>query len=155
MTQEAVPLEEYLEDVHAAIKERATYVALIVKELDARGLDTDDIIRSAFALSPRPEDQQGSAREYVEAVNTRMMVRAFDKTFEQMTDKQAVVVGHLCAVVDAYREMGLSAEESLRLCGLFEKRDKQRLAAAGLTKEAPEGICRGGSVCRFVFTKVQ
>jgi hypothetical protein len=153
MTEVMVSMQEYLEDCHVAIKERATYVALLVMELDARGLDTEDIVRSAFALAPRPEDEHKSARDWVESVNTRMAIRAFDKTFEQMTEEQAVVINHQCAVVEAYEEMGLPDDQILRLCSFFEKRDRQRLAAAGITKEVGEAICRGGSICRTVFTK--
>lgn len=153
MSQEMVPIAEYLEDCRAAIKDRAQYVALIVRELDARGLDADDIISAAFEVPSEPGDEKKGADEWAISVATRLGYQAFETTREQMTSERAVIINHYCPLIEVWTEMGLGQDQMVRLCGLFEKRDVKRRTMAGIDKGVRQIIARGDAICETIYTK--
>lgn len=158
-TEEQVPMEEYLRDVQGAIKDRGRYLAMVVKELDARGLDADDIIgttlyRYGYELGGRV----GKIEGVDELVRLQLSSRAGGLPFKverpEMTVERVVIINNCCPLVEVWREMGLSDQEVVRMCDLFEKREEGRVAAVGLKVEAPQTFAKGDHVCRLVFTKV-
>jgi hypothetical protein len=155
---EMVPMEEYLQHVWAAIKDRGRYLALIVKELDDRGLDTDDIIGTAlYRYGSELGKKAGKIEGVDELIRLQLSSRAGGWPFKverpEVTPERAVIINNYCPLVAVWQEMGLSKQEVIRMCELFEKREEGRVAAVGLKVEAPETFAKGDPICRLVFTK--
>jgi hypothetical protein len=158
MTDEMIAVEDYLQDCWAALKDRARYMALVVQELDARGLDTDDIISTAIRRygveMGKKAGRIDGADEFIRSqMSSRLGRRAFKTERGEMTPKRAVLMTHHCPLVETWKDMGLSDAEVSRMCDLFENRDEGRVEAVGIGLEVPQTIARGDPICKFVFTK--
>ena len=158
MTEEMIPMEEYLQDVWVAIKDRGRYLAMVVQELDARGLDTDDIIgstlyRYGFGLGKKAGEINGADELIKAQLSSRAGGLPFKVERGEMTPQRAVIINNCCPLVEVWQEMGLSDREVVRMCDLFEMRELGRVAAVGLKLEAPQTFAKGDPICKLVFTK--
>jgi len=57
-----------------------------------------------------------------------------------------------CALVEAWKEMGLSKEEVAKFCDIAMEGDRGRAAAHGVKMELNETIGKGDDFCRLVIT---
>lgn len=158
MAGEMVPMEEYVADTRAAIMDRARYMALLVDEMDRRGLDTDDIVSKALYARGLEMGKQAAgikgADEFIKSqMSSRLGRRAFETERGEMTTERAVLLTHRCPLVDVWREMGLSDPQVVRMCNLLENRDEGRVVEPGLDLKVDKRIARGDPVCEYVFTK--
>jgi hypothetical protein len=158
MSENMVPMEDYLADCWAALKDRARYMALVVQELDARGLETDDIISTAILKYGREVGEKAGqidgADEFIKSQMSSRLGRLTFKTERgEMTNERAVLKTNHCPLVEVWKEMGLSDDQVVRMCDLFENRDEGRVEAAGIKLDVPKTIARGDPICKFIFTK--
>jgi hypothetical protein len=156
--EEFVSREDYIRDTRAALRDRGKYVAMIVKELDARGLPTDEIITSAIhkigiqmgkKVGPIPQADEFIRRQ----MSSSLGQKAFTTERVQMTPEKAILRTNFCPFVEVWKEIGLSDKEVSRMCDLLEVRDEGRVEEAGLNLDVPHTIARGEAYCEFIFTK--
>lgn len=146
-----------LEKIRAAIKDRATWFALLFEEF-AKELPQEKVVEISrraiyrFGLmkakkdpdSFRPKDwvikhqERGSADVFASAVS--------------YTEESAEQRMTLCPLVDAWKEMGLDAEKVNLYCDIAMEGDRGRAEGhEGITMDLHETIGKGCDFCRLVI----
>jgi len=148
--------QEMIDKVRAAIKDRATWFALLYKEF-AQVLPEEEVQRICrkaihrFGLmkaekDPKDFSPQAWVRKHVEKGSSLV----FDSDIEIAPD-HAVQQMKFCALVEAWKEMGLSAEEIALFCDIAMEGDRGRADGHGVRMELLQTIGKGDPCCRLVI----
>jgi hypothetical protein len=146
--------EEMIDKVRAAIKDRATWFALLYrtfKEIFPEQ-DVERAARKAIfefgRLKARKDPADFSPRAWVEKHLAKGSSLVFDSDVE-VNEKGAVQRMKFCALVEAWKEMGCTPGEIDLFCDIAMEGDRGRAAAHGVRMELEERIGRGDLFCNL------
>jgi hypothetical protein len=153
-------LEDVVRERFEATKQRGKYLAYIVKELDAAGFkDYDETMKRAiFKFGKEKSESWGNldAREFMKHMipdEIGVATMKFEEVGNSSKDRAEFTFGR-CPLEEGWLEMGLSAEQRSRLCGLASEHDFGIVDNDDILKlDMPEAIGKGDKVCRLIFTK--
>lgn len=142
--------------VRAAIKDRATWLALLYRSFlqalpeEAAQQRCREAIygfgRLKAAKDPQPFGPEAWVRRHVDKGSALV----FDSEIEVHPDHAVQRMRH-CPLVDAWRELGCPDEEVALLCDIAMEGDRGRAEAHGLRMELDERIGKGDPCCRLVI----
>jgi hypothetical protein len=151
---ETVTQAEMIARVRAAIKDRATWFALIYRSFKETlpAADVERLARKAIfefgRMKARSDPEPFSARAWVEKHVSKGSALVFDSDVE-LNAEGAVQRMKFCALVEAWEEMGCSPEEIDLFCDIAMEGDRGRADAHGVRMELEERIARGKPYCRL------
>jgi len=148
------------DEVRAAVEDRATWLYLILKELSSDGIirELPEISRAVFkfgemkgAKMPPADTAGGWARNLISPVGEKV----FQQKLVKDTDDEAVIEFSYCPLVEAWRRLGASQEETALLCKMARCGDHGRIAAFPLELTFDRLLAEGDDLCRLVIRKKQ
>jgi hypothetical protein len=144
--------EDWILKVRAAIKDRATWLALLYRSF-LESLPPEEVERLCrkaiyqFGRMKAGKDPAGlSPQAWVRRHVDKGSARVFDSDVEERQDGALQKMKH-CALVEAWSEMGCSAEEIDLLCDIAMEGDRGRADGHGLGMRLEERIGRGDPCC--------
>ncbi len=148
--------KEMIEKVRAAIKDRATWFALLYKTF--RGALPEDQVQQLarkaifeFGLMKAKKDPENfSPQAWVQKHVDKGSFEVFDSDIE-IHDDYAVQQMKFCPLVEAWKEMGCSTEEIDLFCDIAMEGDRGRAAGHGVKMELDQTIGKGDACCRLVI----
>ncbi len=150
----SVTQAEMIAKVRAAIKDRATWFALLYRSFQEAfpAPEVERLARRAIfefgRMKARNDPADFSARAWVEKHVSKGSALVFDSDVE-INDGSAVQRMKFCALVEAWREMGCSPEEIDLFCDIAMEGDRGRADAHGVRMELEERIARGNPYCQL------
>jgi len=151
---EATTQAEMIAKVRAAIKDRATWFALLYRSFKEvlPAADVDRLARKAIfefgRMKAANDPQDFGAAAWVEKHVSKGSALVFDSDVE-INDGSAVQRMKFCALVEAWKEMGCSPEEIDLFCDIAMEGDRGRAEAHGVRMELEERIARGNPYCQL------
>ncbi len=150
---------DMIEKVRAAIKDRATWFALLYKQFK-RVLPEKDVEAAArraiyeFGLLKAKKDpKEFSPKAWVERHVEKGSSLIFDSDIE-VNEEGAVQQMKYCALVEAWKEIGCTPQEIDLFCDIAMEGDRGRADGHGVRMELNERIGKGDSCCRLkIFNK--
>lgn len=158
MEEKIYTQSELTEAVRAAIQDRATWFYLLLKAGEKQGVDTEkmayDAITEFGKMKGRRMADAKNAGELVDKISEGPGFHVF--AMERVKSEEAV--GELkfrhCALVEAWKKLGCSAEEIKNLCKLASYGDFGIVSCfPDLKLEFPELLSHGDGCCHMVITK--
>jgi len=149
--------QEMVEKVRAAIKDRATWFALLYNAFkEALPEDkVEELSRKAIfefgKMKAKKDTKPFSHKEWVSKHESKGSALVFDSDIEICGDHSVQKMKH-CALVEAWKEMGLSKEDVAKFCDIAMEGDRGRAAAHGVKMELNETIGKGDDFCRLVIS---
>jgi len=165
--EKTVPLETYIKDIVTSHGMRARYLACIYDELVKRyGKETTfDILskaifnygidRAKFKIKQNPSMKSGNLEEFKWAPFLRYMHKL--EVVEESPDRIEYRL-HSCPLVDAWKDMGKTAEEIRVLCDIAMAMDDGQnviFNELGVDTEWPKRIGWGDPYCVYIAKKVK
>lgn len=151
--------QEMIEKVRAAIKDRATWFALLYKSFKEALPEekVEELARRAVyefgRLKARKDPADFSPRAWVERHVDKGSALVFDSDVE-ILDNGAVQRMKYCALVEAWKELGCTDEEIGLFCDIAMEGDRGRADAHGVRMELEERIGKGDPFCNLkIFEK--
>ena len=148
--------QEKIEKIRAAIKDRATWFALLYRQFN-EALPEDkvqELARKAifeFGLMKAQKDPKDfSPQAWVQKHVDKGSFEVFDSDIE-IQDDHAVQQMKFCPLVEAWKEMGCSKEEIELFCDIAMEGDRGRAAGHGVEMELNQTIAWGSNCCRLVI----
>jgi hypothetical protein len=145
---------EMVEKVRAAIKDRATWFALMYRSFkeDFPEKDVERLARKAIfefgRMKAGKDPKDFSPAAWVEKHVSKGSALVFDSDVE-VNDDGATQRMKFCALVEAWKEMGCSSEEIDLFCDIAMEGDRGRAAAHGVRMQLEERIGRGDKFCNL------
>ncbi len=157
--QEMIPKDEMIQKVRAAIQDRATWFALLFEEFSTV-LPEEQVIelsRKAIhrfgLLKAKKDSEPFGAKEWVVRHKEKGSAAVFDSDIEY-SDTSAVQRMKYCALVEAWKALGLSTEKIELLCDIAMEGDRGRADGHdGISMELQETIAKGCDFCNLVITQ--
>lgn len=151
--------KEMIEKVRAAVKDRATWFALLYKSFKEM-LPEEEVQRAARKaiyefgrLKAKKDPADFSPELWVRRHVDKGSYLVFDSDVE-VNAEGAVQQMKFCALVEAWKEMGCSDEEIDLFCDIAMEGDRGRADAHGVRMELEERIGRGDPYCKLkIFNK--
>ncbi|MFA5880735.1 MAG: L-2-amino-thiazoline-4-carboxylic acid hydrolase [Eubacteriales bacterium] len=143
------------DEVRAAVEDRATWLYLILKELSKDGKieEIPEVNRAIFKFGQikgakmPPTGTPGEwARNLISPVGEKVFVQRLVKG----DDDEAVIEFSYCPLVEAWRKLEASPEETALLCRMARCGDHGRIAAFPLELTFEKLLAEGDEVCRLV-----
>jgi len=149
-----------LKAIRGTLEHRATWLYLLLKEAEKRGLAWEEIgppaIRACGNLHGRDLVKAGGTDSLVGLKKTLFTLPArlvFEMTILESTDEcLAIDFGH-CPLVAAWQKLGCSDEEIARLCDIAMEGDRGIADGYGGVLELGETIAHGHKRCQVRFVK--
>jgi hypothetical protein len=150
--------EETIKRVREAIKDRATWFALLVRSF-SKVLPSGEVERLAReaiyqfgTLKGKKDGKKISPDEWVEkhmakgsgAVFQSEIAKGKDSSEQRMT---------FCPLVEAWKELGCSAEEIDLFCDIAMEGDRGRADFHGISWEIPKRLGKRDSFCQLILKK--
>lgn len=150
--------EETRDEVRAAIEDRAIWLYLILKELSQEGniKEFPEISRAIFKfgeLKGQDMHPANSPAEWARNLITPVGEKVFEQKLVKEDDDEAVIEFSYCALVEAWRKMGATREETALLCKMARCGDHGRIAAFPLELSFEKLLAEGDDRCRLVVRK--
>jgi hypothetical protein len=146
--------KEMIEKIRAAIKDRATWFALLYRAFkDALPeKEVERLARKAIfefgRMKAQNDPQDFSPRAWVEKHVAKGSSLVFDSDVE-INEAGAVQRMKFCALVDAWKAMGCTPAEIDLFCDIAMEGDRGRADAHGVRMELEERIGRGDRYCNL------
>lgn len=146
--------KEMIEKVRAAVKDRATWFALLYKSFNEVLPETEvqKAARKAIyefgRLKAKKDPADFSPELWVKRHVDKGSYLVFDSDVE-VNAEGAVQQMKYCALVEAWKEMGCSDEEIDLFCDIAMEGDRGRADAHGVRMELEERIGRGDPYCKL------
>ena len=160
MMEKKYTAEDLIKERFEAVKQRGKYLAHIVKELDTADIkDFDDAMKKAiFNFGKEKSITWGNigAKDFMNhMISDEIGVGTMQfQEIGESTENRAEFTFGRCPLETGWQEMGLSAEQRHRLCGLASEHDFGIVDNDDLLKlEMPHAIGKGDSVCLLVINK--
>lgn len=144
--------------VRDAIKDRALYLALLVRSFGA-ALPRDrveELARAAIFEFGRIKGQRDGGRITPEEWVDRHVSKGTAAVFQSEIVKEPELCEQqmtFCPLMEAWLEIGCSAEEIDLLCDIAMEVDRGRADYHGIPLQIPERMGAGGARCRLVLRK--
>jgi len=156
-TQEVGPKEEMIQKVRAAIQDRATWFALLFEEF-SRELPEEKVIELSrkaihrFGLLKAQKDPEPfRAKDWVLRHKAKGSADIFDSDIEY-DEAQAIQKMKFCALVEAWKALGLSKERIELFCDIAMEGDRGRADGhEGIRMELQETIAKGCEFCKLII----
>ena len=146
--------KETIEKVRAAIKDRATWFALLYHAF-AEALPEDQVealsrkaIRDYGRYKGRLDGKKLTAEEMMERFQASGGAEIFSAKLKFEDDGVENRV-YVCALVEAWKEMGLPPEEVDLFCDIAMEGDRGRAEYHGLPLSLAETLAKGDDFCRI------
>ncbi len=149
-----VSQEEMIDKVRAAIKDRAIWFALLYRSFKEvfPEKEVEHLARQAIFefghMKAKKDPREFSPAAWVERHVFKGSALVFDSDVET-NETGAVQRMKYCALVEAWKEMGCSAEEIDLFCDIAMEGDRGRADAHGVRMELEERIARGDPYCNL------
>lgn len=155
-------VEEKIEINRAQIEHRATWMALIYEEVEKAGMNAEAIFRKAIhrcgnihgeryrAMCDNPED----CRDFEKVFLNETGVKTFDMNGISSTESEVCTNFSYCALLSAWKKLGLSDEKCALLCDIAMDGDRGIAETMGLKLNLPCTIAGGADCCKLHFTKL-
>jgi hypothetical protein len=147
---------EMNEKIRAAIKDRATWFALLYRAFK-EALPEKEVQRLARKaifefgqLKAKKDPQEFSPEVWVQKHADKGSALVFDSDIEIHSD-YAVQQMKSCPLVEAWQEIGCSEKEIALLCDIAMEGDRGRAAAHGVEMVLNQTIGKGDLCCRLVI----
>jgi hypothetical protein len=143
---------EMIDKVRAAIKDRATWLALLMRAFEAEfpAEQVERLARKAIyefgRMKAARDPADFSPAAWVERHVEKGSAVVFDSDVE-IRDGGAVQRMKYCALVEAWKEMGCTPAEIDRFCDIAMEGDRGRADTHGVRMELEERIGRGDLFC--------
>ena len=154
-----VEQKEMIEKVRAAVKDRATWFALLYKNFKEvlPEEEVQKVARQAIyefgRLKAKKDPADFSPELWVRKHMEKGSFLVFDSDVE-VNAEGAVQQMKFCALVEAWKEMGCTDEEIDLFCDIAMEGDRGRADAHGVRMELEERIGRGDPYCKLkIFNK--
>lgn len=145
-----------IEKVRAAVKDRATWFALLYKRFkEALPEDqAEELARKAIyefgRLKARKDPKNFSPKAWIEKHVSKGSYMVFDSDVE-VNEAGAVQKMKYCALVEAWKELGCTKKEIELFCDIAMEGDRGRADAHGVRMELEERIAKGNDFCKLVL----
>ncbi|MDY0039070.1 MAG: L-2-amino-thiazoline-4-carboxylic acid hydrolase [Desulforhabdus sp.] len=146
--------KEMIEKVRAAVKDRATWFALLYKSFK-EVLPEEEVQKAARKaiyefgrLKAKKDPTDFSPALWVRRHVEKGSYLVFDSDVE-VNEEGAVQQMKFCALVEAWKEMGCTDEEIDLFCDIAMEGDRGRADAHGVRMELEERIGRGDPYCKL------
>ena len=145
--------------LRAAIQHRATWMALMFLEMEKSGCDAEKITRAAVrktglihgemfkARTRNPED----VRDFKEVFLTDDGIKIFEMDINASDEKQVNIDFNYCALVEAWKRLGISDEKIALLCDIAMDGDRGIAEAMGYEFELGDTIAKKCKTCQVKF----
>lgn len=148
--------QEMIEKVRAAIKDRATWFALLYdafKEVLPEE-EVERVARKAIfefgKLKAKNDPEPFSHVEWVKRHEKKGSALVFDSEIECQAC-YSVQQMRFCPLVEAWKEMGYPKEYLAKFCDIAMEGDRGRAAAHGVSMILEEAIGKGDKQCRLII----
>jgi hypothetical protein len=155
-----VDQQEMIEKVRAAIKDRATWFALLYRSFKEAfpEKEVERLARKAIfefgRLKARKDPKEFSPAAWVEKHVAKGSSLVFDSDVE-INARGAVQRMKFCALVEAWKEMDCTPQEIDLFCDIAMEGDRGRADAHGVRMELEERIARGDPYCHLkIFSRL-
>lgn len=146
--------------IRGALEHRAIWMYLILKEAEKKDIPWEDIGRPAVRAcgSMHGENfiqrsETSSLTELNEMLFTESIRQIFEiEVIESTDDKLSVEFGY-CPLVTAWKKMGCSDEDIVRLCDIAMEGDRGIIECFKGRMELGETIAKGHGRCQVLFQK--
>ncbi len=146
--------KEMIDKIRAAIKDRATWMALLYRSFKEAfpEKEVERLARKAIfefgRMKARKDPKDFSPRAWVEKHVSKGSSLVFDSDVE-IGEQAAVQRMKYCALVEAWKEMGCTPAEIDLFCDIAMEGDRGRADAHGVRMELEERIGRGDLFCNL------
>jgi len=150
--------DEIMKRVREAIKDRATWFALLYRSF-AKVLPTEEVEKLArdaiyqFGMLKGKKDGGNiSPDEWVE----RHMAKGSGEVFQSKISKEKDYSEQrmtFCPLVEAWKEIGCTEEEIDLFCDIAMEGDRGRADYHGIPWDIPKRLGRGDSFCQLILKK--
>ncbi len=163
MSEETVPMNDFLKLVRGQMERRAGYIAVIHDEISKRqGKDIAfDILSTAiknygrwFAkrqMHKNPKLQTSDTRHWLP--KTTWEARIMEKKVVDESADKTVMTENFCAMVEAWKEMGKSKDEIKKLCDIAMYLEEGMNEEYPITMKSNKRISWGDRCCWFILEK--
>ncbi len=163
MSENTVPMDDFLKLVRGQMERRAGYIAVIYDEISKRqGKDAAfDILSTAiknygkwFAkrqMQKTPQLRTSDTRHWLP--KTAWEARIMEKKVVDESADKTIITENFCAMVEAWREMGKSRDEIGILCDIAMYLEEGMNEEYPITMRSDQRIALGDHCCRFILEK--
>ncbi|WP_066496369.1 L-2-amino-thiazoline-4-carboxylic acid hydrolase [Abyssisolibacter fermentans] len=153
--------KEFTDAFRSAIEDRATWFYLLLNAAEELGGDPDKIAEIAITRfgkmkGKKMEDSLGrvtDAGDFVKKLSEGPAFNAFEMERVRFDEKQGELKFRYCALVEAWKKLGCSAEEISRLCKLASYGDFGVVSCfPSLNLEFKQLLANGDECCHMVVT---
>lgn len=148
---------ETTEAVRSAIEDRATYLFLLLKEMEA-ALGPEEAERLAsraiYRYGQTKGQQMGSLATPADFIAHQMRPgrqEIFDKEAIEAGETRGEVRFHYCTLVTAWKRLGATPDELSRLCDIAMQGDHGMISHTQMTLRLPRSIARGDPYCQLIL----
>jgi hypothetical protein len=148
-------------DMRGAIEHRATWMALMLDEMEKGGVDWEAIGRAAILRCgafhgkhkfTATDDPKVLGREFANDLFTKI----FEMEMKELSDEKFEVHFHYCPLVSAWKKQGIGDEKCKTLCDMAMDGDRGIISAfPGFEFELGETIAKGEGFCRIIVRRKQ
>lgn len=149
-----------LKAVRGLLEHRATWLYLLLKEAENKGITWEDIGYPAIKACGKMH-----GKDLVELAGTNSLTGLKKKLFTlpaqlvfemkilEKTESSLFIDFHYCPLVAAWQKLDCTDEEIARLCDIAMEGDRGIAESFGATMELGETIAKGHDTCQIRFRK--
>lgn len=153
--------EEKIELARNCIEHRAVWMALLFEEMEKNGCDAEKITRAAIKKCGNihgtgykgncadPENVQDFTRAFLSENSKKI----FNMDVCGVDSDNLKLEFHFCALVNAWRKLGLDDKKISLLCDIAMEGDRGIAESMGLTLDLTDTIAKGCATCKLHFHK--
>lgn len=149
-----------IKSVRGTLEHRATWLYLLLKEAEQKGIKWEDIGYSATKACGHLQGDSlvnisgtKSLKGLKKKLFTKPAQMVFDMKILESTDNKLSIDFGYCPLVAAWQELGCSDDEIARLCDIAMEGDRGIAESFGGRMELGETIAKGSTKCEIRFIK--
>lgn len=151
-----VTTDDTTQAVRSAIEDRATYLYLLLREMQAANGDeaVEMARRAIFRYGQLKAGQLPPMHSPVEFVRHQMRPGRqgiFEKEIVEETPRRSEIRFHYCPLVQAWKRLGATEKELAQLCDIAMQGDYGMVSQAPFELRIAGSIARGDDCCRLVL----
>ena len=149
-----------LKSIRGTLEHRATWLYLLLKEAEKKGVPWEDIGPPAVRACGNMHGKElvdlsgtSSLKELKKKLFTRPAQMLFDMRILESSDTELSIDFGYCPLVAAWQKLGCNDEEIARLCDIAMEGDRGIAESFGGRLELGETIANGHEQCQLRFIK--
>ena len=153
--------DQRVNDMRGAIEHRATWMCLMLDEMEKAGVDWEAIGRKAILRCgafhgrtkfTQTDDLKVLGKEFA----NELFSKIFEMDVKELSNDKFVVEFHYCPLVAAWKKQGASDKQCETLCDMAMDGDRGIVSAFPKFKfELGDTIAKGGKGCTITITKTK